>query len=209
MITKLQGTLQEKHEYTIVVEVNGLSYEIWIPRTVMDSFDELDIGQPIRLEVYHYIQNDGSKGIPVLIGFTNRVQKEFFELFITVTSIGPKSAVKSLTIPFSAVAKAIDQADYNTLKSLPGIGTQKAKEIVAKLQGKVAKFGLLRDEIQTKEIIKPAGHFVDEVKEILVQLQYKHNEIEQMINQALDRNPRINSSEELLSEIYQHHENKK
>src|SRR4029077_4236465 len=88
-------------------------------------------------------QTDPSKSIPILIGFSNRIEKEFFERFITVSGVGPKAAVKALKPPIPDIAEAIDAGDLPFLKSLPGIGEQRAKEIIAKLQGKMGKFSLM------------------------------------------------------------------
>jgi Holliday junction resolvasome RuvABC DNA-binding subunit len=86
------------------------------------------------------------------------------------------------------------------LKSLPGIGERKAREIIAKLQGKVGKFGLMQDnptgDVALKEDIK------DEAISVLLQLQYKKNEAQDMIDKALKRNPGIASCEDILNEVY-------
>jgi len=87
------------------------------------------------------------------------------------------------------------------LKSLPGIGEQKAREIVAKLQGKVGKFCLMkdrasRDQSNIKEDIK------EEALNVLVQLQYKKSEAGDMIEKAIKRNPKVSSCEEILTEVY-------
>jgi hypothetical protein len=93
------------------------------------------------------------RGIPVLIGFLNEVEREFFTRFISVSGVGPRAALKALTQPIPVIAKAIDEGDVELLRSLPGIGEQRAKEIVAKLQGKVGKFAL----IQTREGAVPSA----------------------------------------------------
>ena len=102
---------------------------------------------------------DQSKAIPVMVGFLNDIEKDFFERFITVSGVGPKAACRALSLSFSVIADAIDRGDIALLKTLPGIGEQRAREIVAKLQGKVGKFGLiqdrgLKDTAETKEDIK-------------------------------------------------------
>ena len=82
---------------------------------------------------------------PVLIGFTAELDKEFFERLITVKDMGPMVAARALAAPVGEIAAAIARQDEKYLRSLPGIGPQKAKNIVAQLQGKVAKFALARD----------------------------------------------------------------
>jgi len=201
MITKLSGTITEKKQQSIVIDVNGLSYEIMIPPTVMRGIDGAGRGGVIQLFTYHYFQMEPSRGVPVLIGFLNEIEREFFEQFITVSGVGPKAACKALNMPISTIADAIDRADIAFLKTLPGIGEQKAREIIAKLQGKVGKFGLLQDKATggapaLKEDIR------QEALSVLLQLQYKKKEAEEMILKALQRDHKIDSCEKLLNEVY-------
>jgi len=155
----------------------------------------------IKLVTFHYHQIEPSRATPVLVGFLNEIEKEFFEKFITVSGIGPRAAVRALNIPFSQVAKAIDEADMKSLKSLPGIGEQRAKEIIAKLQGKVGKYALIQDSDSGP---KPQAQpdFAEEALSVLLQLQYKRPEATQMIARALKRAPDASSAEELLNEVY-------
>jgi Holliday junction DNA helicase RuvA len=152
MISKITGLVKEKGLNYLVLDLGGLSYEVFIPACVMQGLDSaLGSDGRISLLTYHYHQVDQAKSIPILIGFLSQVEKDFFEIFITVSGIGPRAALKALNKPISLIAKAIDEGDLASLKSLPGIGEQRAKEIVAKLQNKVGKFGLIQDRnIQEK-----------------------------------------------------------
>jgi Holliday junction DNA helicase RuvA len=100
----------------------------------------------------------------------------------------------------STIAAAIDRGDYGFLKSLPGIGQQKARDIVAKLQGKVAKFLLIQDAPAPRAPSIP--DFAGEALAVLLQLGYKRVEGEAMIRDTLDGNPGIDQAERLLAEIY-------
>jgi len=127
--------------------------------------------------------------------------KRIFEAFITVSGIGPRAAVKALNKPFSAIARAIDEGDASFLKSLPGIGSQRAKEIIAKLQNKVGRFGLIQDA--TVDIPQQAGAaFEQEALAVLLQLGYKKPEALSMLKKAMEANPAISSTEGLLNEVY-------
>lgn len=151
--------------------------------------------------IYHYYQVEPSRSIPVLIGFLSEVEKEFFQEFITVSGIGPRAALRALNQPISLIANAIDEADINFLKSLPGIGQQRAKEIVAKLQHKVAKFGLIQDSAVKGKKTCPTD-MEEEVLAVLMQLGYKKPEAQAMIGKALENGARIGTTEELLNEVY-------
>jgi len=155
------------------------------------------------LKNYHYFQSEPSRSIPVLIGFANNLEREFFELFITVSGIGPKAAVRALALPIPSIVGAIDGANYSLLESLPGIGKQRAREIVAKLQGKVGRFGLIKEGNCSAQSLSAGNeNFQKEALAVLTQLQYRRPEATQMISRAISNKPKIDNVEDLLNEIY-------
>jgi Holliday junction DNA helicase RuvA len=202
MIARISGRVIEKGTNYLIVDVGGICYEVFIPQTVMQRLNKNMTGDStINLVTYHYFQVEPSKGTPILIGFLNDVEKEFFEIFITVSGIGPRAALKALNQPISQIARAIDEGDTNFLKSLPGIGQQRAREIIAKLQNKVGKFGLIQDD-KIKKREGKARDIEEEALAVLVQLEYKKSEALLMIKKALERSPGIQTTEELLNEVY-------
>jgi Holliday junction DNA helicase RuvA len=150
----------------------------------------------------HNLAVEPSRSYPILIGFSNEIEREFFEQFITVSGVGPRAAVRALTIPISTIAKAIDRGDLVVLKSLPGIGIQRARDIVAKLQGKIGKFALMQDEQAQQETRQRETDIESEAIEVLLQLQYSRQEAKVMIERALERNREVKTAEELLNEVY-------
>ncbi|MCD4781670.1 MAG: hypothetical protein K8S27_14155 [Candidatus Omnitrophica bacterium] len=203
MICRIAGKLVERREQSLVLDVNGLFYDIIVPLSVLQRInDTKDENGLVHLVTYHYIQIGPSKGLPVLIGFINEIEKDFFEHFIKVSGIGPKAAVKALNKPISEITEAIDQGNVKFLKTLSGIGNQKAKEIVAKLQGKIGKFGLIKDQQTSSASIQEQPDWQEEALSVLLQLQYKKQEAHDMISKALERSSHIHSAEDLLNEIY-------
>ena len=198
MIYQIKGRLVKKEENRVVVDVAGIFYEINIPRTVSQRLAENS--QEVTLVIYHYFNLDKNRGTPVMVGFSEELERNFFEKFISVSGVGPKAALKAFDKPVARIAQAIEEGDDGFLQSLAGIGKQRAKQIIAHLQGKVGRFALIKEGGTLKE---PLGErVVAETKEILKRLQYKNNEADNMIKQALDKKPQIDSSEELLNEIY-------
>ncbi len=204
MISQIRGNLRRRKEDRLLVEVQGLVYEILVPVAVMHSLDQdhLKEGDPVELMTFHYYQMEPSRGVPVLIGFRQEIEREFFEKFITVSGVGPRAACRALSLPISMIARAIDEGDQNLLESLPGIGVQRAKEIIAKLQGKVGKFGLIQDRSLPEKLEPEEENVSSEALEILLQLQYKRQEAMVMIKEALIRLPKPKNTEELLNEVY-------
>ena len=201
MISRMRGEITGLREGVLLIENGGISYEVLVPLAVMNAMEkENGLSGKVELITYHYFQMSQSTAIPVLIGFQNDVEKEFFEKFISVSGIGPKAACKALAEPFSSIAGAIDSGDESFLKGLPGIGARKAAEIVARLKGKVGKYGLIRDDFTQGP--KENEDISDEAIDVLLQLQYKQSEAERMVEKALKGNPDITTSEEILNEVY-------
>ena len=202
MISRISGILVERRDNAVLLETAGLTYEILIPAAILRTLDRhVTPDGTVRLVTYHYHHVEPSRAVPVLVGFVNEIEREFFERFITVSGIGPKAAVRALKQPIPLIAKAIDEGDLEALRALPGIGPQRAKEIVAKLQGKVGKFALIPD---AEEVIPaaPAPDAAMEALEVLLQLQYRRPEAQAMIKGALERNGGLSTAEEILNEVY-------
>lgn len=201
MFSRIEGVLREKTPSSALVEAGGLSYDIMLPRCVYDKLSGLDAGDPIKLEIFSYLQIDGNRGSAQYVGFTNAIEREFFEALLTVASIGPKTAARAFSQPMAQIARYIDAGDQAALRRLPGIGGQKAKDIIAKLQGKVARFGLIQGEKESPRT-EATPDFVAEAVEVLLQLQYRRVEADRMAREALANNGAITTAEALLTEIY-------
>ena len=204
MISRLRGTVRDIGELQVLLEVNGVSYDVFVPASLLRALPErLGPDGEIELVTFHYQQLEVGRGVPVLIGFFNEVEREFFSRFISVSGIGPRAALKALSQPIAVIAQAIDEGDLSLLRSLPGIGEQRAKEIVAKLQGKVGKYALMQGKDARPAASEDGRSAVeDEAVAVLVQLEYKKAEAKEMVRAALQRNPSVKSSEELLNEVY-------
>ena len=213
MISLLRGRLRRKHEDRVVIEACGVGYDVVLPPVVQHSLagamaSDGDGAAEVVLEIhYHVTQNQPS---PVLIGFLSGLDKEFFEKLITVKDVGPLVAARAMAAPVAELAAAIARQDEGYLRRLPGIGPQKAKNIVAQLASKVSKFALSQPgEAPPGVPAGPARGVPDEdalrgaVFEIMTkQLGHRPSEAAQMISTALVRNPRVSTPEELFDEIY-------
>jgi Holliday junction DNA helicase RuvA len=211
MIALIRGRLRRKHDDRVVIEAAGVGYDVVLPPMVQRSLagamaSDGDGAAEVALEIhYHATQNQPR---PVLIGFTSELDREFFEKLITVKDVGPLVAARSLAAPVGEIAAAIARQDEGYLRRLPGIGPQKAKNIVAQLSAKVAKFALAREGV-TPEPVPGAPAPADAeglremVWEILVkQLGHRPSEASQLITDALRRRPDVTAPEDLFDEIY-------
>ena len=203
MIAVITGTISSLSDNTLIINAGALSYEVYVPLSVQQRLAENKKSNgEISLITYHYYQMTPSSATPVLVGFLNELERDFFLEFIKVSGIGPRAAVRALNKAIGEIAQAIDRGDTNYLKTLPGIGAQRAKEIVAKLQGKMGKFTLMRDKVVSMPVAAAMSDVQSEALAILSQLQYKPAEAQTMIEKALAQNASIKTSEELLNAIY-------
>jgi Holliday junction DNA helicase RuvA len=205
MITYIQGTVLERSTASLTLIAGGLGYEVLVAPAILAAIPDALPGREVALVVYYYLQIDQSRATPVMIGFRHALERDFFEQFIQVASIGPRTAVKAIALPIARIAAAIEAADMTNLTRLPGIGRQKAKEIVAKLQGKMGQYCLL-DGGQAPDAAAPpttpASDLEGEVLAILLQLQYTRGDAQQMIKKALAATPAPTTPEAMLELIY-------
>jgi holliday junction DNA helicase RuvA len=211
VIATISGRLRRKLEDRVVVECGGIGYEVYLPPIAMRQIEHVgagpgEKGSDLELVIYYHATRDQPR--PVLIGFTSDLDKEFFEKLITVKDIGPMVAARALALPVGELAAAIARQDEKFLRGLPGVGPQKAKNMVAQLQNKVAKFALAREGAPAEPVAAaPAPVDADGLREMVweimvKQLGHRPSEASQLITDALRRRPGATSPEELFDEIY-------
>ena len=107
MIASLSGRLRRRLEDRIVLETGGVGYEVFLPPNVMRQIEHLtpddsEKASEVSLVTHYHATRDQPR--PVLIGFTNELDKEFFEKLITVKDMGPMVAARALAVPVSEIA---------------------------------------------------------------------------------------------------------
>src|ERR687886_2030552 len=133
MIAHLSGTLLAKHATSVIVDVGGVGYEVTIPVTTF--YDLGEPNTPVRLRVYTHVREDALQ----LFGFRTERERELFTLLISVSGIGPKSAVAMLSgMSADEIVTAIRTNNYARLTSIPGVGRKTAERLVIELRDKMA-----------------------------------------------------------------------
>ena len=212
MISRLMGTLVEVGEQYALVENRGVFYEVLVPSGLAERLKSNGgIGGTIRFETLYYIEAGERKSshYPRLVGFTDPVDREFFSLLIRVPGLGVRKALKSLVMPIREIAAAIETKNAASLNRLPGVGGRLAEKIIAELHGKTAKFALSRSEEALAAPSAAPVSFADEAREVLIQLQYKQSEADELIRAALGADPAIESVEKLISIIFRNEQKAK
>jgi Holliday junction DNA helicase RuvA len=200
MIAYLEGKLIGMDDNRILLLANQIGYEVLLPAIVRETLDAKKMGEKVSFYIYYHQTERQPK--PILIGFNLEAEREFFRLFISVEDIGPMKAVHALTVPIRDIARAIEAGDLTILKGLKGIGNRTAQKILATLEGKVAKFALIREPEKGAQPV-PSEDFKKEVEDVLVnQLGHKAREAREMIAAALQRDRHISTAEQLFEEVY-------
>ena len=147
MISYLEGKLLKKKDDRVVILTHGVGYDVLLPPMVRESFNDKRAGSDgddVSLHIFYYHPERQPR--PTLVGFTNEAEKEFFELFTTVSDIGPMKATRLISVPISQIAQAIEDRNPRFLTQIKGLGPKIADKIIAHLYGKVGKYALLRGE---------------------------------------------------------------
>ena len=114
MFTRISGTIAERGDDRVLIDVGGLGYEIVLPPCVDEKVPRT-LGERVTLDVYPVLAIDGNAARYTFFGFGNAVEREFFEALISVASIGPKTAARAFSLPMGRIAQAIDAGDHQSL----------------------------------------------------------------------------------------------
>src|SRR5678815_5277660 len=134
MIALLTGRLAFKAPTHLALDVQGVGYEVFIPLSTYYNLPNLN--DIISLSIHTHVREDAIQ----LFGFSTQQEKEAFVLLMTVSGIGPKSALGILSaLPVSDLVSAIQSADVEKLETVPGIGKKSAGRLVLELKDKLIK----------------------------------------------------------------------
>ena len=171
MIARLRGKLIEKEPARVVVDVNGVGYEVSIPLTTFTAMPEA--GAEVSVDIYTHVRED----VIALYGFSSRQERRVFERLITISGIGPKLAVTILSGgSVEGLVGAIRRGDLARLTAIPGVGKKTAERIVVELRDKLKDL--------TEEAAKPSVEV--DVVSALENLGYSRAIIEAAVRRAVD-----------------------
>jgi len=171
MIAHLRGRLIEKEPARVVIDTNGVGYEVYVPLSTFTAMP--DIGVEVALDIHTHVRED----IIALYGFSSRQERRVFERLITISGIGPKLAVTILSGgSIEGLVGAIRKGDLARLTAIPGVGKKTAERIVIELRDKLKDFA----EGPAKSTVEM------DVLSALENLGYPHPIAEAAMNRALD-----------------------
>lgn len=203
MIRRLRGELTSLDGESVELNVGGLGYEVLVAPPTLERLAEREVGSTVELHTHYFMTIEGARVTPVLMGFETIAQRDFFERLLDVPRFGPRGALRSLTIPVATYARAIELSDTRLLKSLPGVGPQKAKDIVATLQGKLGPF-VDAEEIEASHPLEGqlGSDAEQEAALVLASLGMSQAEVVQAILRVRQQDSGLQTADEIVKAIF-------
>ncbi len=131
MIAHLIGTITEKTDNSVIVDVHGVGYEVTLPNP---DAEQLHLDDQVKIYTYHAVRENAEE----LYGFSTLAAKRLFELLLSVNSIGPKAAISILSLGApEEVRNAIANTDSAFIAKAAGVGKKSAERVIIDLRDKV------------------------------------------------------------------------
>lgn len=172
MIGHLRGRLLEKHPNRVIVDVNGVGYDVHVP---LSTFYEMaEPGEEIALRIHTHVREDAL----LLYGFATLLELQIFERLISVSGIGPKLALAVLSgIEPRDLAGAIQRNDLARLTAIPGVGKKTAERMCVELRDRIPK--------AIEAAASPADTMREDLASALVNLGYHRQAIDKSLDKLL------------------------
>lgn len=188
MIARVEGLLIEKTPETVVLDVNGVGYEVRVP---LSTFLELpDSGKTVSLRIHTYVREDAIH----LYGFRTDPERTGFRLLLGISGVGPRLALAVLSgIPVPRLVAAIRSGDVAALRGIPGVGLKTAQRMLVELRDKI-------DRLDVAPEAEPGENVEGSTISALLNLGYPRSQAEKVVRTALERLGEKPTIEELVRE---------
>ena len=193
MFAYRKGSLEQKSNNYVIIDVSGIGYKIFMPSNSIEKLG--DIGNIVKVYTYYYVREDNIS----LYGFSSNEELRMFELLIGVSGIGAKSAIATLSeVSPSSFALSVISNDVSNLTKIPGIGKKTAERIILELKDKLktetaiekyeeVKTVIVKDEKTDEAIsaLQVLGYTRKEIENVLVKIDTQNLQLEEIIKQGL------------------------
>lgn len=183
MIGSLKGKLTSKRPDNIIVEVNGVGYQVNVPLSILSNLSEED--STVALHIYTHVREDALQ----LYGFSTEEEKKTFTTLLGITGIGPKMALNILSgISHNDLRHAIEKEEVDVLCRIPGLGKKTAQRLILELREKLPALEKPKDRLfeDTLSALVNLG-YKKSIAQQSLELAYKkgHQNIENLLKEAL------------------------
>ena len=189
MYSYLKGVLSEKYPTSIVVDCNGVGYDLFIPLSTYDKLPET--GKDVKVLVhYSFNESDGVR----LFGFYSDEEKLLFKQLINISKVGPKLALSVLSgLSVADLIRAVQMGDVDLLTTIHGIGKKSAERLVIELKDKVGNITTMSSE---SDYPGTDSEIIQDAETALLTLGYKRYDIRKIISKIMKEND-FSTSEEI------------
>ncbi len=179
MIGQLRGCLIAKKPNAIILDVQGVGYEVHIPLT---TFFELPVeGSEVVLKIHTHVREDAL----LLFGFHTQREKDFFLKLISISGIGPKLGIVILSgAQVEELAQAVAEGNLARLTAIPGVGRKTAERLILELKSQITPF-LLPEQVEAAQEGTKPGALEEDILSALVNLGYPRPAAEKALSMVL------------------------
>ena len=187
MIEHLTGTLLDSGTSEVVIEVGGVGYRVFATSATIESLKKTSKNGSVSVFTHLAVRENAMD----LYGFSEKEELRFFELLLSVSGIGPKSALSILNIaPIQTLKEAVASNDSSYLTKVSGIGTKSAQKIVIELQGKIGAVDEMigegrKGDVDVLEALRALGYSTHEIRSTLKEIPDDIKDTNGRIKEAL------------------------
>jgi holliday junction DNA helicase RuvA len=183
MIASLTGSIKKINKNSAIIETSGIGYKIFTTENFLKKIKDREV---VSVRTHLAVKEDALD----LYGFDSEEELEFFEMLLTISGIGPKTALNILNVaPVKIIKEATSSGDITHLVKVSGIGRKNAQKIVLELKDKLAQGDTsnenLKDDVEALEALKVLGYSQSQSREALQKVPQKTDGASQKIREAL------------------------
>jgi Holliday junction DNA helicase RuvA len=197
VIGRLRGTLAEKQPPHLILDVNGLGYELEVPMTTLYRLPS--VGEPLTLHTHLVVREDAQ----LLYGFASKRERDFFRELIRLNGVGPKLALALMSsLEVDELVRCVQSQDTSALTKVPGVGKKTAERLLVELKDRFkawetvpAMFALVPNQPGGPDVPNPVAAAENDAVSALISLGYKPQEASKAISAIKEKGL---SSEDLI-----------
>jgi Holliday junction DNA helicase RuvA len=202
MISALTGQLESVEDTRVALRSGPFVFELLVPAADVETL-RAQVNNEITFHTLFYLEGTAGGGNldPKLLGFLRPEDRQFFNLFTTVKGIGPKTALRALSVPIGEIAQAIESKDTRSLTKLDGIGKRTAELIVAQLAGKTQRFATAHTGATIASHSSRHSENEEDALAAMTQLGERRPDAERLLERVKQQSPNTKTTDALLREM--------
>ena len=196
MIAYLKGNLFYKCPEHVIVDTQGVGYQVFVPLSTFYGLP--DTGHPVSLRIHTHMVENSIK----LYGFQTEEELKLFESLISINKVGPKLALAILSgISVGELVRAVSDNDLARLNSIPGVGKKTAERLILEIRDKLPN---LLEQFEPQTVSVPAGGALEDALSALINLGYKKADAEKVLKKAHETLNGQGTLEDYIKESLKH-----